>query len=161
MPDVTLPDYELTRRLIQIFSADTTMQELLFPSWAPSSQGPKDTRIYGAHVDLREPSLLTVLPRIIIDSRLVSNDWEQPDIKRSGPVVVHFHSLSPREQYYGAELIDTRIRTILSSTYLTNTRIISSELVPEGQRRRYVETKFDDAWRVTSRFEAQNVGVLV
>ena len=161
MSEETLPDYELTRRLVEVFSEDADLQSLLYPSWSPAKVNTSDTRIYGAHADIRDPALLLVLPRVIIEATLEENEWEQRDVRRSSPVSVFIHSFAVKEQYHTAELIDARIRTIIGSTYLTNSRIIASELVSHGKRRRFVETRFDDAWRITSGFSAQNVGVLV
>ncbi len=157
----TSPDYELTRRLIEVFSDDAELQTLLFPDWSVPKQNVLDTRIYSAHTDIRHPDLLTVTPRVIVDARLDSNDWEQQDARLSSPVTVHIHSLVAKDQYHSAILIDTRIRTIISSTYLTSTRIIASELVQSGVQRRFVEKLFDDAWRLVTPYNAQNVGVLV
>lgn len=158
---VTQPDYEMTRRLVEVFSADSALQSLLYPEWASPKQGPNDTRIYGAHADIRDIALLTILPRVIIDLQLLSNNWEQEDEDtNSAPVEVHIHSFAPKDQYDTAEKIDSRIRTIISSTYLTNSRIIASELVQNGPKRRSVETRFEDAWRLTTGYKAENVGVI-
>lgn len=155
------PDYEMTRRLVALFSEDATVQELLYPQWAEPKQNDLDSRIYDAHADIRHPAIIGILPRIIIDARILDNDWEQVDSAKSGPVIVHVHCLSRKDQYRTALLLDTRIRTIVSSTYLTDSRIIASELVQQGERREFVDKLFDDAWRLVTTYRAANVGVLV
>jgi hypothetical protein len=153
------PAHELNRRLIEVLRSDPQLGGLLFPAWSPTPVTPDDTRIYNAHVAIDDPKLLQILPRVIVECQQDIFDVEQPNPK-SGPVNVWFHCIVPKDQYDHAEAMDLRIRTIIASTYLTSSRIIASGLNEIAPRRRTVETAFYDAWRITSAFQAPNVGVL-
>lgn len=155
------PDYELCRRVIEILEADDTLVSLLFPDWAPNAVEEEDKRIYNVRPNLGTEQL-QVLPRIIIETMLDENPWEQNDLAAlSAPVRLWTHVLTPNDRYDHCEAIDARIRTIIGSTYLTNSRIIASELVPSGSRRRVVEREFNDANRLSTPYTSANVGVLV
>lgn len=151
---------ELTRRLIEVLRADGTITALLYPTWAPPQKNDNDTRVYNAHVAIDDPELLQILPRIIVECVEDPFDAEQDDVWHSSSVDVRFHSVVPKDQYDHADVINSRIRTIIDSTYLTNSRIIASKLTVVGRPRSTVETGFYDALRLTSTFNAPNVGVL-
>lgn len=156
------PGYEVRRRIIEVIGGDSIVHSLLFPNWAQPQINANDTRVYNAHANLRDEQLLQVLPRVLVEVRLDSNNWEQQeDVTNSAPVTVWIHCIVPRDQDGTAELLDSRIRTLFSSTYLTNSRIIMSELVQTGQRYQLPEREFNDAWRYSSQYHAVNAGVLV
>jgi hypothetical protein len=154
------PAHELNRRLIEVLRSDPVMGSLLFPAWSPTPVTTDDTRVYNAHVAIDDPKLLQVLPRVIVECQQDTFEVEQTDLVKSAPVNVWFHCIVPKDQYDHAESLDARIRTIIGSTYLTSSRIIASSLSEVATRRRTVETAFYDAWRITSAFQAPNVGVL-
>lgn len=154
------PAHEVNRFLITTLRNDAPLQVLLFPTWSPTAVSANDIRIYNAHVAITDPNLLQVLPRIIVECQSDPLAVEQEDVARLADVKVWFHSVVPKDQYDLAEAIDVRIRTIISSTYLTSSRIIGSQLYEVDTRKRIVETAFYDAWRITSAFQTDNVGVL-
>lgn len=154
------PSHELNRFLIATLHNDAPLQVLLFPTWSPTAVSANDTRIYNAHVGITDPNLLQVLPRIIVECQSDPQYVEQPEPHKIANVSVWFHTVVPKDQYDLAEAIDVRIRTIMSSTYLTSSRIIGSQLYEVDTRKRIVETAFYDAWRLTSAFYAEHVGVL-
>lgn len=154
------PAYELQRRMIEVLRADSALQELLFPLWNPTPVSPDDTRVYGSRPKIGNPKLLVVLPRIIVECQADTHDFEQNDITLSAPINVWLHSLTPKDQYDHAELMDARIRTIFGSTGLSNSRIIGADLYDVGGRRYFTETSFNDANRIVSEFAVASVGVL-
>lgn len=154
------PAHELTRFLIGVLKNDATLHTLLFPTWSPTPVSANDVRVYNAHVAITDPNLLQTLPRIIVECQSSPDDTEQPEPHRIADVSVWFHTIAPKDQYDHAEAIDVRIRTIMSSTYLTSSRIIGSQLYEADNRKRTVETAFYDAWRLTSMFYTDKLGVL-
>lgn len=154
------PAHELNRFLIGVLRNDGPLNTLLFPVWSPVIAGVPDTRIYNAHVAITDPKLLQILPRVIVECQQDVQNVEQPEPHKIATVNVWFHSIVPKDQYDLAEAIDVRIRTIMSSTYLTSARIIGSQLYEVDVRKRITETAFYDAWRITSAFQTEHVGVL-
>jgi len=154
------PAHEFNRLIITTLRADGPLQRLLFPFWNPVAVTDDDTRIYNAHVAIDDPKLLQILPRVIVECQQDVHDVEQPEFYRIASVAVWFHSIVPKDQYDLAEAIDVRIRTIMASTYLTSSRIITSPMYEVAPRKRITETAFYDAWRITSSFQAEHIGVL-
>src|SRR4051812_3819765 len=99
MPAPTVgPGYELQRRLVEVFTADSTLNSLLFPAWSPQRDA-SDLRIYGISPSINNRLTIDALPRVIIEVVQDASNWEQYDPSDSGPADVYMHTLTPSDHY--------------------------------------------------------------
>jgi hypothetical protein len=155
------PDYEVTRRVVQLLRGDSEINSLLFSEKAAVHVS--DVRVYSAYVELPEsPPLRSTLPRMLVEARGVvrllleqENNPQQP----LGDVDVWLHCLVPATNEQLAEQLDARARDVIASTPLSTPRILGSGLVPNGSRLKVREPAFS-AWRLTRQYRAHLVGVL-
>lgn len=156
------PAAELTKRLVDLFRANAPLQVLLFPTWSPSTDA-LDKRVWSAFVELPViPALREALPRVLVECVENAHDREHDDPAiLSSDVTVFIHTVVPKQEEELGDQIDTLLRTLVLSTWLSNTRIIAANLVPEGQRRKERIAAFNDAWEYVSRFSSPSVEVLV
>lgn len=149
-------DSELTRRVVGVLRADSALTTLLFSVKARIN--PADDRIWHAQVELPEGDLLrSVLPRVLVESVLTENAYEQA--AALGAVGIITHTFTDADDWDLGDRIDARVREVLADN-VSDSRIASAELVPSGQRQVGREVAFNNAWRISTRYDTALAAVL-
>lgn len=156
---------ELQRRIISVLKADSELQTLLFPAWTKPRINDEDDRIYRSQVDFSRVAngtdLAQIPVRVLIEARRVPHQMEQDDLEMgSGEVSLYVHVLVPKDQYLHGDRIMQRVRHVLLSTGMSDSRIIAGDLFEVGDQLDARESNFQDAHRLTQQFRSASVGVL-
>ena len=162
------PEYEVTRRVVELLRADVTLCSSVVGSEGLMYQlTPRlmvgDDRVYSAYVELPENSQLrSALPRIHVETRQDEFMTEQIDAAvPAASVTIWVNTIVPADREQLGEQIDARLRVVLMSTGLTSARILASGITVDAERRQKVrEAALGGVWRITSVFRSRLVGVL-
>lgn len=149
----------LTGRIVQVLRLDADIATMLFEDRPPVS--PFDDRVYSATAELPEEAVREVLPRILVAVVESAMDTEQDEASSSRPMAdcaVFIHAFSEADDEDLGQRLAARARTVLTSTWLTDARIIVSKLTWVGSRHAR-ESSFRDAHRFTIELRT-NAGVL-
>jgi hypothetical protein len=153
--------YVLVGRIVEVLRGDPALNTLLFPPGA-DAVGPDDRRIYAENVELPEGPIRSVLPRILVAA--IETPFPAEQAAADGPLpyadcLVWTHIFVEADRPQLGEAISARVRDILISTPLSDSRIIASALVPSGTRQPVREVAFRNAWRMSREYRTQ-AGVL-